>query len=249
MDIHTTLISMPSYPSGTLERYASELQDTLQRDISNFLQQNHGIGLSGIKYLVLGLSRDHISLAAYQEMNMKRPYFNIVFEANSILLPIRESFFNMLLHLSFPTTLRQLRFVYPNDEYRQWNFPSLSPFFKALGPITTLCTSEEGLAYIIEQSDAEGVTLFESLKVVFLQDTISARRGNNPGLYLKHFFSARQHTAPIEILDLTESRKSFGDLRYLDDIVGLTVVLVSQGRTLEYVCGGGNPENLGVLQT
>ncbi|KAF9475883.1 hypothetical protein BDN70DRAFT_883146 [Pholiota conissans] len=245
---------------ATLEAYAQNIRNIILRDAGNFFEDN-----TFVAYLEVSLSSTEMSVLACQKNGDSISYFNFAFQASGWLattsLPfiILQSFVTILTTLRLPPTIRIFKFTFPKpSSVSRLNLPHLSPLFNSLNGLIELDTTPDSIAYINERSESEGVTFFDTLKVVALRDADISGFDEQVAAHCLCAFlvTLRQGASPVEVLDLNSRHAPLGDLRPLDAIVGLKVVWASRSmhwhhdkpqftsRRREYVCGSGQPEKL-----
>ena len=155
--------------------------------------------------------------------------------------------FESLLTVNVLESITALEFVW----YSQDSFLSRAPplqAFHSMSSVTLLNTSPDGLSYLARLKQQE--SLFPHLHIISLTLHYAKQDVNMLRTWIQPFLTHRLHTAPVKVLELRISYRRKTDLRFLDTLSGLKIVMYiyRDPSPLEYVCGSGDKQQLYVVQ-
>lgn len=178
---------------------------------------------------------------AWQETQetSSRDFEIMIYHSDGISRIVLDSFVDALSSLRYPKSIIYLdSFLFRENHTLQ--IPSFPRLYHTLDSIKELRTMPQDLAYMMEQSEPEGIILFPELETVMIikvwdleEDKITM---------IKPFLTDRRHIAPVKTLCLHPPCWPMCDLQLLDEFEGLCIMWSSveddSVQPIEYTCGG-----------
>lgn len=169
-----------------------------------------------------------------------RTEHHVSYSRPNFLSLLLESLLTIELPQSFTTM--DLLFSY-RDNFLSHALPLQA--FCSMTSITVLKTDSAGLSYL-GRFKQTGLP-FPRLNTIFLSESSRGQDVNSLQECIHPFLAHRYHTAPIEVLKIDIIFRETTDLRFLDTLSGLKVVVrvyTGQPSTFKYVCGSGDEQCL-----